>query len=347
MGGDDTDSGSDSEDVAPRRRRRRRGPPILPKNLSYDGRGNFSAFRQKFEMYARAYNWNPNNCKNCLCWSLTGKASDFYLTITERDATMTYDHIILRLEKRFGEKDLDETAQVRFHQAIQQPNESLDDWADRVMNLANRALWDLPERHVSRQAVLRFCQGLSDIDAGQDVCIRRPNTMEDAIDHVKLYQNIHDMMRDGKAPRKSRNPPQDPEVYETTYTPVPKGPKKDGDPYATLTTQIEKLTAEMQHARLPGPQVQLSTPPSPPGPWQRGPQQPVRFPPPRYQNQQRPPFIYRGGDVCFQCGQGDHWKKDCPLRPCYGCGHPGHPRSRCPQALNGNGSRGQADPRPQ
>ena len=38
--------------------------------------------------------------------------------------------------KRFGVKELAETAQARFQQATQASGESLEDWADRILTLA-------------------------------------------------------------------------------------------------------------------------------------------------------------------------------------------------------------------
>jgi hypothetical protein len=73
--------------------------------------------------------------------------------------------LIRKLEKRFGFRELPETAQVQFNNARQTPDELLEDWADRVLSLATRAFRDLPETHVYQQAVVRLCQGASDKEA--------------------------------------------------------------------------------------------------------------------------------------------------------------------------------------
>lgn len=339
------DSDSESDDGA-RTRRRRKRPPTIPKNLSYDGKGNFSAFRQKFDTYADAYDWSAGECKSCLCWSLTGKASDFYATITEMDEGMTFNHIMTRLEKRFGEKDLDETAQVRFHQAMQKEGEKLDDWADRVTKLANLALWDLPERHVTRQAVLRFCQGLRDTDAARDVCIRRPRDMEEAIDHVKLFSNVDEMMQERKTARKGTATPPEPEVYETSHK-RRQSPQKDdtSDRLAALAAEVGKLAREVQQTRPAAPQNPWTNPRPPIGPGQ------LRFPPPavhpaqRQMRDQAPAPDQETG--CFYCGADGHIKRECPYLQCYGCGELGHLKMFCPKRLNENGSRRRANPRSQ
>jgi hypothetical protein len=49
---------------------------------------------------------------------------------------MAYMDLIRKLEKRFGFRELPETAQVQFNNAHQTPEELLEDWADPVLSLA-------------------------------------------------------------------------------------------------------------------------------------------------------------------------------------------------------------------
>ncbi|MES9880734.1 MAG: hypothetical protein ABW185_07625 [Sedimenticola sp.] len=161
----------------------------LPKNLNFDGKSNWVAFRQKFTRYAKSKNWSSEQCLDCLSWSLIGKASDFCATILERNASTTYRQLLHRLEERFGAKELPESAQARFQQASQNAGEKIEDWADRVLTLSTRAFADLPERYSNQQAVSRFCLGLRDSMAGHFVCMQKPTTIEQAINEIRLYQH--------------------------------------------------------------------------------------------------------------------------------------------------------------
>lgn len=51
------------------------------------------------------------------------------------------------MEKRFGYKQILETAQLKMKSLIQANGESLEDWADRVFQLA-LGLEGLPEEHM-------------------------------------------------------------------------------------------------------------------------------------------------------------------------------------------------------
>jgi hypothetical protein len=58
---------------------------------------------------------------------LDGKASEYYALLVERNHDMAYKDLILKLEKRFGFRELLETAQVQFNNARQTPEELLED----------------------------------------------------------------------------------------------------------------------------------------------------------------------------------------------------------------------------
>ena len=53
--------------------------------------------------------------------------------MVERNQDMAYMDLIRKLEKRFGFRELPETAQVQFNNARQTPEELMEDWVDRVL----------------------------------------------------------------------------------------------------------------------------------------------------------------------------------------------------------------------
>lgn len=169
-------------------------PASLPKSLTYDGKSNWLAFKRKFVRYASASYWSEEECLDALCWCLTGKASDYYALLTERDDDISYFQLLKSLEKRYGTRELPETLLARFQQASQAPDEDLEDWADRVLTLANKAFKGLPEDHMTQQAIVRFCQGCCDKEAGQSACNFRPKSMDKALDRVRWYQYTNQSM---------------------------------------------------------------------------------------------------------------------------------------------------------
>ena len=181
----------------------------LPKGLVFDGKTNWFAFKHKFMLYANKLGWTTDDCYNCLCWSLTGKAADFYAVLLEQKLQLNFRQLLSKLESRFGTRELPATAQGRFQQATRDPKETLEDWADRVMALATRAFQDLPEHFLNDQVVNRFCQGLVDKQAGHQVCSRNPKSVEEALNAVRWYQHVQQAMY-GDSHRESQVPEYEP-----------------------------------------------------------------------------------------------------------------------------------------
>ena len=147
--------------------------------------------------------WSETESKDYLMWSLEGKALDFF-TITTDIEKYSFRRIIKKLEARFGVKELTETSIVKFQQASQRSDESLEDWADRVMTLATPAFVDLPVDHLKQEAIAKFSQGCCDKDAGKHACFEHPSTMEEALNLVKHHQYISQAV-DGKQSKKGND----------------------------------------------------------------------------------------------------------------------------------------------
>ena len=198
-----TSSSSDS-DISDHRYSYRHGNPRKhPKALRFDGKSNWLSFKKKFNSYRKVMKWSETESKDYLMWSLEGKALDFF-TITSDIEKYSFRRIIKKLEARFGVKELTETSKVKFQQASQRPDESLEDWADRVMTLATPAFVDLPEDHLKQEAIAKFSQGCCDKDAGKHACFEHPSTMEEALNLVKHHQYISQAV-DGKQSKKGND----------------------------------------------------------------------------------------------------------------------------------------------
>jgi len=99
----------------------------LPQSLKFDGMSNWKAFYAKFSRYAEVSEWTEGECRDQLCWCLDGKASEYYALMVERNQDTAYKDLIVKLEKRFGFRELPETAQVQFSNARQTPDELPED----------------------------------------------------------------------------------------------------------------------------------------------------------------------------------------------------------------------------
>ena len=161
----------------------------LPRSVTFDGTGNWKAFYRKFDAFANARRWSPDERLNQLCWCLERKASDFFELMMYGEPDLKYCEVLYRLTKRFDHQEPAEAAQLEFSTARQHTDESLSDWADRLNELCAHAFPDIPERALHRQMVLRLCQGCLDKEAGCYALDRHPSSMDDAVEAIRWYQH--------------------------------------------------------------------------------------------------------------------------------------------------------------
>ena len=305
-------------------------PASLPKALTFDGKTSWASFKRKFKTYAEASSWSENEKNHAMCWSLTGKAADYYALLTERDAQIDYSTLMDRMERRLGARELPETSYARFASAQQRENEELEDWADRVLTLANRAFKDLPESHMNRQAIIKLCQGCADREAGQNACNARPTSMQGAMETIRWYQFTSQSMFGSKGSKVKQRA-------------VSVSPDREETPLHVAAVKTETMNGSWNKtsANRQGPSQTVSG--SGQGGWSgTGDGQRVSSPSPRQNtydqritalesgiskvqqgmekmataiqtiNVRRPRSPSPGASGCFHCGDSSHFRRDCP-----------------------------------
>ena len=162
-------------------------PATLPRTITFNGSGSWQAFFTKFTSFADEYDWNSRQRQTQLCWCLDGKASEYYASLLEREPSLGYSGIIHKLQTRFGPCELPEVSQMRFTYARQRTDATQTEWADRLLTLAMQAFPGLPEEHLQRQVILRFCQGSNSREAAQFAINSQPKTLDEALYRVRLF----------------------------------------------------------------------------------------------------------------------------------------------------------------
>ena len=161
------------------------------KSLKFDGSekgDDWVSFLGKFEMYAEMAGLSEEEKRAHLCWTVTGVAARFCLGRVRRNKNITFSELVKCMEKRFNLKKLTETVRIQFQSARQSPGEDLDDWAERLLSLADKAFPDLPEDYVTSEVITKLCQGCSDKHAGSVASSFRPKSVDEALERIKWQQ---------------------------------------------------------------------------------------------------------------------------------------------------------------
>ena len=140
-------------------------------------------------MYADAYQWNNVQKRAQLCWAMTGTAGKCCSAIIRRENNIAFEELLNRMEKRFNLHKLVATLQVQFNNARQSENEDIDEWADRLLALADKAFCDLPDEYVTNQVVIKLCQGCLDKNVGSVAAPFQLKTVEYALETIKWLQH--------------------------------------------------------------------------------------------------------------------------------------------------------------
>ena len=159
-------------------------PVTLPRTITFDGSGSWHVFIAKFISFADECNWSSRQRKTQLSWCLVGKASEYYASLLEREPGLDLSGITRKLQAHF---ELPEISQMRFTYARQRTDETQTEWADRLLTLAMQAFPGLPEEHLQRQVILRFCQGSNSREAAQFAINSQPKTLDEALYRVRLF----------------------------------------------------------------------------------------------------------------------------------------------------------------
>ena len=247
----------------------------IPRNMAYDGRGTWQSFEMKFNQYSEAMDWTPRQQKTALLHMLSGKALDFCARLLKSDSDMPIRELLRKLDGRFG-AEIPASAQAKFMVAMQANGETLEDWADRVHQMATDAFFHISENYCREQAIDKFCQGLLDVEAGHDAFMHKWGTIEQAVNNVRLY--LHSKMQMG---RRRTDRMDSAENYDETAAhicAVHHGSKPPD--VRSLQKEIEGLRKDMNELLAKS-------------------------------GSNRGPKKARKDSVCFKCGEKGHFARDC------------------------------------
>ena len=276
-------------------------------------------------------------------------------------ATLT--DILGELEKNFGVVQNEENALDEFRKAKQGLGESVTSWALRLEELIDQVgrqgIVAKPER--DKLVRLQFWSGLlSQLKEGSQHIFDSTDTWTDLKTRMRTVEGRIKRDKQQQGECRSLTNRTSPEL-----TIVGKEVKELRGMIHKLTNKIESMqtanvtppvppttsTQSPASASWQPRQQRLCNPPRPPPIGNPSPHRQMPTPQQRGGYAQRSGYAYQtprqpvhhqvrsqgraaNANVCFQCGQHGHWRRECPRLRCYSCGAPGHVSRECTLPLN-------------
>ncbi|CAG2215849.1 unnamed protein product [Mytilus edulis] len=174
-------------DERPISRYRNEGP-IAPKLATFDGKSEWKPYYLQFIHIANKYNWDTQQKLDKLIECLREKALKFFST---RPLSIQTDFKLLadKLNQRFGNKDLPYTIRRQLQDVRQNGDEMIEEFAERIQEMATDGYIDTPEHVVETISVDAFLKGCTDKKAALLAMEKSPTRMDQALQFVK--SSIH------------------------------------------------------------------------------------------------------------------------------------------------------------
>ena len=289
-----------------RDKRRKSPPPAKLPTFHGKATDDWIAFRVQFERIAHTYEWSLQTRLDKLIESLRGKATSFYGRLRRRERE---DYKTLRdlLEKRYGHLDPPHTLRYQLQAIRQGTEEELDEFAERVQQLAYEAHPKAADRTINDASVDSFLRGCKDKRAALKAMDRDPTTLAKAITLVKAAIHSRRALF-GDTPK----------VRKVSFNETNARGETSDSEGSSGRVGVSNTTHELRGAveKLSHMVENMSS-------WAQNPPRPGVTSPRRSQS----PADSR----CYRCGELGHFGRNCKLRSrsptefhCYRCGKPGH-----------------------
>ena len=157
-------------------------PSSSPKVPTFDG-SNTAQFRPwiiQFEAIARHQGWTAGERVVRLVSSLTGPAANLLIGMT-LDQLDNYNCLRTRLSRRYDPPEREEAHRAELRARTRRRNESADEFAENIKNLAQRAYPLADQNMLDNLVVERFREGHGNEELQKHLCLYPSNGLQDLI----------------------------------------------------------------------------------------------------------------------------------------------------------------------
>ena len=157
-------------------------PSSCPKVPTFDG-SNTAQFRPwiiQFEAIARHQGWSAGERVVRLVSSLTGPAANLLIGMTLEQLD-NYNCLRMRLARRYDPPEREEAHRAELRARTRRRNESADEFAENIKNLAQRAYPLADQNTLDNLVIERFREGHGNEELQKHLCLYPSNGLQDLI----------------------------------------------------------------------------------------------------------------------------------------------------------------------
>ena len=147
-------------------------PSSSPKVPTFDGTvsAQFRPWIIQFEAIARHQCWTLGERVVRLVSSLTGPAANLLIGMTMGQLD-DYNFLLTRLSRRYDPPEREEAHRAELRAHTRRRNESADEFAENLKNLAQRAYTSADQNMLDNLVVERFCEGHGNEELKKHLCL--------------------------------------------------------------------------------------------------------------------------------------------------------------------------------
>ena len=311
---------TESEEDRGYQRQRRPHSSQAPKMQTFGGKpGEWESFIFHFKRVASFNHWSDKEKRDQLLACLRGKAVSFIQSKSKRTC-QSYDGLKKTLDDRYGVQELPSTARRQLGSIRQEENESIEEFADRVLVKAMEAFPDVKSRVLQEMATDSFLRGCRDKYAAYAASEKKPENLHQAIQEVR--DSITNLRVFGRVGLSTRQVTFESDVEETGKAKLAKLTPEQEAAVKFIADALSKSSLNVNDYRVDRSR-RSSTPPA-----DRRPRSRSSSP---------------GGGHCYAWGEPGHFARDC-TKPstCFKCSRSGHLARNCPSDSNSTNTTGMA-----
>ena len=164
-----------------------RGEPRM-RLPEYDGKGDWKGFHMQFWLLSSQYQWPTGEQGKRLIACLRGDALQYAARLPQ-SVLSDVSTLLQALHQRFGDPMLPETYRASLLNLKKGPKETLREYEARVHQLMIKAYPGLEgAEFFETLAIEHLCNGLPDPNMAFDILVKKPRTIQQALDMIEWYE---------------------------------------------------------------------------------------------------------------------------------------------------------------